>query len=246
MTTHLTEDDLVLLYYGEEDAPEGARGHLETCPDCRRAAEELARDLDQVTPDAAPERPAGYEQWVWARVRREIAASAVAAPRTSGARRWAVAAAAVVAAFLLGRHLPQDVGLAPRPIPEPVRERILLVAVGEHLERSRLVLVELSNAEGGEADLSSEQEQAQGLVGANRLYRMSAEQAGETGVANVLEELERVLVELAHGPSQRTSGELERLQKRIEARGLLFKVKVLETQVKEREKRSIGHRDAVS
>ena len=32
--THLTEEDLILLYYGEPGAPPGARSHLAECPDC--------------------------------------------------------------------------------------------------------------------------------------------------------------------------------------------------------------------
>ena len=76
---------------------------------------------------------------------------------------------------------------------------------------------------------------AENLVEANRLYPQTAAAAGETGVANVLEDLERFLVEIAHSPDTITQQQLEEIQKRIEARGLLFKVRVVGSQIRDRE-----------
>jgi hypothetical protein len=139
-------------------------------------------------------------------------------------------------AFVAGRH-----SSAPSPAPaaadERVRERILLVAVGDHLERSQMLLIELANAPRGRAaDIGIEQGWAQELVGANRLYRQAALRAGEPAVAGVLDELERLLVEVAHAPEQLRPAQLEKLQRRIEARGLLFKVRVLESRVRQQQK----------
>ena len=138
-------------------------------------------------------------------------------------------------AFLLGRQFP---GPAPQALSPAVRERILLVAIGDHLERSQMVLVELANAPSdGPLDVSAERASADDLVSANRLYRQTAARSGEPALAAVLEELERVLVEVAAGPerlvARPTSAELQR---RIEARGLLFKIRVVGSQVREREK----------
>jgi hypothetical protein len=100
-----------------------------------------------------------------------------------------------------------------------------------------MVLIELMNAEGnGTVDISAEQGRAEELVVANRLYRQTASRSGETGVASVLEELERMLLEIAHSPSEVASSELEAFRQRIEARGILFKVRVIGSQVREREK----------
>jgi hypothetical protein len=52
----------------------------------------------------------------------------------------------------------------------------------------------------------------------------------------VLEELERVLVEVAAGPDALAPQDVAELQRRIEARGLLFKVRVVGSQVRERER----------
>ena len=67
---HLTEEDLVLHYYGELDEPGAARAtaHLHECDACRKAFTKLQRMFAMV--DAAPE-PAlseGFERIVWARL----------------------------------------------------------------------------------------------------------------------------------------------------------------------------------
>jgi hypothetical protein len=79
-------------------------------------------------------------------------------------------------------------------------------------------LVELANAPAnGKVDISSEQRAASDLVSENRLYRQTALNAGEAGVASVLDELERVLVEVANSPAEVSSKQLASLQKRIES-----------------------------
>jgi hypothetical protein len=114
------------------------------------------------------------------------------------------------------------------------------VAVGDHLERSEMLLVELVNAgaDGKPVDISTQQQYAEELVGANRLYRQTVVRAGEPGVASLLDELERLLVEVAHRPSSMSAADLADIRSRIESRGLLFRVRVIETQVREKEKQS--------
>ena len=55
---HLTDDELVLHYY-DEDGPDLVRAerHLDTCVDCARAYEGLARTLRAVTPPDVVEAP---------------------------------------------------------------------------------------------------------------------------------------------------------------------------------------------
>jgi hypothetical protein len=165
---------------------------------------------------------------------------------------WALGtAAAIVAAFLAGRGVEQRhqrsaalqheqqaaSAVAERNVStdSSVRERVLLVAVGDHLERSQMVLVELANAQThGELDISTERQYADDLLASNRLYRQTAVQLGETNVAGVLDDLERVLVEVARGPSQVSMDQLAEIQQRIEAEGILFKVKIIGSDVRER------------
>jgi hypothetical protein len=62
----------------------------------------------------------------------------------------------------------------------------------------------------------------------------------------VLEEVERLLVEVAHRPSPIAPDELSALRQRIESRGLLFKVRVLEWQVREKQKEPAPRAASVS
>jgi len=64
-----------------------------------------------------------------------------------------------------------------------VRERVLVVAVGEHLGRTEMVLMELENApvqKGQKAiNISETQRRAEDLVEENRLYRQTALKEGD-------------------------------------------------------------------
>ena len=237
--THLNDDDLVLLHY-HEDAGAEAEAHLASCAACAERLRALGRTLSLASPPEAPERGDDYGAQVWARLRPRLGLAEpsrriVPMRRRLLPRATAVLAlaAALVFAFLLGRRFPDQ----PQPLSAEVRERVLLVAVGDHLERSQMVLVELVNAPTGEAmNVSTQRALADELVSANRLYRQTAARSGEPALTAVLEELERVLVEVAAGPDALTPGDLAELRRRIESRGLLFRVRVIGSQVREREK----------
>ncbi len=238
---HLTEEQLVLHYYGE---PQSALdSHLSDCERCRQEYRKLQRILNSVDSLPVPERSADYGTEVWNRIRPEIGAPSRSWLRWLGWRRAALAAAMaslVVAAFLAGQKASR---LTPAPATAstaPVRERILLVAVGDHLEKSQLVLAELSNLgaeQKGNVDISYEQRSAEDLLGSSRLYRMTASASGDTATASMLDELERVLLDIANGPSQISGDQLQHMQKRIADTGILFKVRVFASNVEQRENR---------
>jgi hypothetical protein len=236
---HLNEDELVLHYYGER-ADGGVQQHLEACEACRANLQSLARVLDAMTALAAPEPAGAYESRVWHRIAPQLERSqahwwtsvgAWFVPRRIGAA-FAMAAL-LVGAFLAGRvsERKQMAGLS-----APVRERIMLVAVGEHLERSQMILIELVNNETkGPVDISGEQQRAEDLIGENRLYRQAALKSGDRAVSSVLDELERVLLDIAHSPSKLDSVEFEQIRQRIEGEGILFKIRVVGSNLRERE-----------
>jgi hypothetical protein len=237
MSDHLSEEDLVLHHYAEA-GPEAA-AHVEACPACAARLEALRRDLMAV-PGDVPERAADYGAEVWARLEPRIERTPrVVALRPRRFLMPAALAASVVLAFLLGRHTQP-----PRPSPAPTvsasaRERILMGAVSDHLERTRRVLVEMAGtaAGPGPVDIAAEQALAANLVANSRLYRQSAERAGEARLADLLDELERVLVEIANAPADLRPEELRDLRRRIASRDLLFKVRALQSQVQERASR---------
>lgn len=110
------------------------------------------------------------------------------------------------------------------------RDRILLVVVGDHFDESERMLVELTNitpSSGDDTDISNERDRAEELLASNRLYRRTALDRGEDNVATLLDELEPVLMQLAHAPSSVSAEELQSMQKRIETKGLVFKLRVV-------------------
>lgn len=235
--SHPSEDDLILYYYGEAGTSPAVEAHLASCAACTEAMAALRRDLSAVTEDPIPARGGDYGPRVWHELQPRLAARP--APRSTPAVRWwapAALAASLLVAFLAGRHFPV-VPAAPTSITAQARDRIFVVMVGDHLERSEMVLLEVANAEGQDpVDMRSARESAQNLVAANRLFRLSASRAGEPGVANVLDDLERVLLEVARGPAQLGPEERAQLRRRIESGDILFKVRVLESTMRSREK----------
>jgi hypothetical protein len=240
--THLNEEQLVLYYYGEAGETAGVEEHLGDCESCRVTYHTLQRVLNSVDSLPVPERGADYEARVWSAVERQLPR------RRSFAARWLtwkpLVVAASMAVLVVGAYLAGRTSLKPRPGQASpvdmaqVRERVLLVAVGDHLERSQMILVELSNAgapKDGHLDISYEQKAAEDLLESNRLYRQTAASAGDVGTASLLEDLERVLLDIAHSPSAVSASQLDDLRKQIEERGILFKVKVFGSQVEQRQ-----------
>lgn len=119
------------------------------------------------------------------------------------------------------------------------RGRVLLAALDEHLHRSEFMLTELNNLDGGvqhaEVDLSREQAVAEELVSDNRLYRRTAIDVGDRQTASLLDELERALLDVAHAPSSATVTQLDDLRNRLDAQGVLFKVRVAGAGMRERQ-----------
>jgi hypothetical protein len=233
-TNHLEDEQLILHYYGEAEAGENVDRHLAACDHCREQYQNLLRVLNSVDAVPVPARGPEYGAQVWQKVAPRIGQSKWQFFHIP--RQWVAAAAMIVlvmGAFLAGRHW--SVPKAPVTIAGTgqVRDRILMVAVGDHLERSQMVLVEIANATGA-ANIAPERAMAENLVEANRIYRQTATATGEPAVAGFLDDLERVLLDIAHSPDEVSGQQLEALRHSIEAQGLLFKVRVVGTQLRER------------
>jgi hypothetical protein len=247
---HLTEDDLVLHYYGELDGPASAlaAAHLHECGACHAAFARLQRVLAAV--DAAPE-PAiadGFERTVWARLQPELQYGRggwTSWFMFSPARLAWVAAVVVLAGavFFAGRLSQPGAGTPAGAVGAAgmdLRERVLLADLHDHLDRSQMMLVDLVSADSErDVDVSIERTRAQQLVSANRLYRQTAVDTGNMALAQVLDELEQVLVDLAASPDHLSSGDLAAMRQRIDDKGLLLKVRVLSSQVQKRQRQQI-------
>jgi hypothetical protein len=258
--THITEDDLVSLAL--DDAPDDLRAsaarHLPACAACTAAMEEIRATLGAAsTGFEVPERGDEYGAQVWAAIEsrlpsREsgISVSDTARPPAAVVARWspwlAAAAALIIAAgsYWLGRQsaTPPSTGVGTTATNAPssaapgsgIRERVVLAALGEHLDRTERTLVELVNSDpGAQVDISAEQAWARDLLEANRLYRQAAGAQGPA-LTQLLDDLEPVLLEIANSPARLTSDEFEGLRARIDARSLVFKVRVTGANVRAR------------
>ncbi len=242
-TDHLEDEQLILHYYGESGEAE-VESHLHACEYCREQYQNLLRVLNSVDAAPVPARGPEYGAQVWQKVAPKIGRSNWRFHLRP--QKWAAAAAMAVlllGAFLAGRHWSGEKPLAIAANTGQVRDRILLVAVGDHLERSQMVLVEIANSKDG-VNIAPERAMAENLVEANRIYRQTAAAAGEPGVAGFLDDLERVLLDIAHSPDEISGQQLEDLRRRIESQGLLFKVRVVGTQLRERSERTADTRKA--
>ena len=234
---HINDDQLILYHYREAEDAEAIRSHLEECEQCRTEYERLQRVLTAVDAAPVPQRSDDYGSAVWNRLRPQLVAKPKAERLVLFPKRqviWALAAAAsLLAAFYLGRYSPHEKPPVTQQPEIGPGDRVLLVAVGDHLERSQMMLIELVNSEGnGTIDISSEQSRVSDLVANNRLYRLAAEREGDRAVANVLDQLERVLLEVANSPSEVPSEEFDTFRRDIEDEGLLFKVRVIGSRVR--------------
>jgi hypothetical protein len=236
--SHPTEDELVLLFYGDATPDDERRlsAHVETCADCQPVWQEIRSSLAAVDAAGIPEPPADFERVMWAKVQREIG-DIQPATRWWAPRFWLPAAslAAVVIAVVIGTQMMPGTDV-PTPGSNETSastqpERALLVAMDEHLERSELLLVELMNAD----QPGFEPAAADDLLLSSRLYRQTATHTGHTELAAMLEDLERVLVEIARGPRELKQNDLDALRTRITDDDLLFKVRVVTDEVRKRQ-----------
>lgn len=147
----------------------------------------------------------------------------------------ALVALSVFVASRAGRSI-----VAPGPEPEMAGSvgssgetlRAGLATVGlRHLERSKLVVLGLATKDVSDstaADWEYERELAIGLLNDTRLYRLAAEQRGLSSLANVMKDLELVLLQasMAEGTDRRALPQIQRL---IQKRGLVHKMDVVAT-----------------
>ena len=228
---HLDQEQLVAHYYG--DGGQEIERHLADCYECRSEFAELQRTLAAILPPNAPARGAGYGGEVWDRVRAHLPEAAPQPAWWRMPRSWAAAGAMamiVAAAFLLGRQSGHNDNVAHIMPAAEVKERVLMVALGDHLERSQMVLLEVTHAADAK-DVDLVRGEAEDLVGSNRLYRQAAVNLGDKKTADVLDQLERALLEIAHSSPDEGRAQIEELRHQIEAQGLLFKVRVIHNNV---------------
>lgn len=220
---HLTEEDLVLLYYSEPAAAE-SRSHLAACSACREAFSSLRQTLDACNSFEPPEPDPAF----LARLPRFITPKVVdIAPRRSRVA-WLAAAAAVIlsVAFFAGRASRQQ-PVVMAGLSQEARARILTITLADHLDRTELLLTEIANS----SDPAVGGDRARDLVSEGRLLRQSV--TGATG--ELLDEVERFMLDVANSPDNKSAVQLAQWRERINQASLLFKVRILQSNLRQKE-----------
>jgi hypothetical protein len=220
---HFEEEQFVLAYYGEID--EVSRRHLEECDDCRAEFRRLRDLLDSVRDYPVPERKGSYGSDVWLRLAPQLNPEPPAAKsRTAWFRWWVLApalATLVVVAFVAGIMT----GERQTGISVKARERVLLMAISDHFDRTQILLTELVHENPESSGLTTQRDTARELLTENRLLRQSAVHMGDVSDADLLDALERVLLDFANS-SAASPNSLMAIQQRIDNDALLFKVRI--------------------
>ena len=247
---HLTEEQIVLHCFGDAEHSAEIDQHLNECLECRETFSQVKAMLASIEPTSVPEPHESLEEKIWLKLQDRLPKrrsgilqrifSPVFTERSFAQRKWATAGAMVVlllAAFITGRFWPRG--------PEKTNsiesaqidpQRVVLVAVGDHLERSQMLLVEIMHTDAKSGiDLSREQAQARDLLDANHLYRLSTGKQGDPSVEAMLDQLERVLAEIANAPHDLSPRDLQEIQNQVQSQGLLFKIRVIGSKVRQEE-----------
>jgi hypothetical protein len=257
-----------MYYYGEGRGRAAIERHLADCPRCTALYREITATLEMIQAPEAPERGDQYGLEVWQRIRQRLPEQSD--PGFLGLGRFAwfgfsgfatagAIAVLVVAAFVAGRSWRQPAATStaarvstpanastPSSSSNPASaangdtsDRILVASVADHLDRSERVLTDIMNLP-ARSNISTEQHRAEDLLRTSRLYRQDAVDAGEQSVAAVLDDLERNLLEIVHSPSTISAADLEQLRRRIDAAALLFKVRVMSDELRQREQPAVS------
>jgi hypothetical protein len=241
-SAHFNEEQFISHHYGESAESAAIEHHLRECTDCARIYAAIERDLVEITAPATPLRDADYGQQVWDSIRGSLRAypeqekkrwfSFAPGSQWKGFAAAAACLLVIAATFFAGRqweHRNTQSQVANNNASDSGKQRVVLVVLGDHLDRSERLLVELKHA-----DPSTEgpvQAEARELLSANRLYRESVKLSGDPTLVNALDHLERVLIEVSNEPASLSQARLDELQKEMNTDGLLFEVRVLRSRV---------------
>ena len=246
---HLEEAELVEHYYKESANMGEIDRHLKACPVCAEQYAELCRILEAVATPTPPARMEDYIEQVWQSI--DASLPVYEKPRSSWMRYhrplgWAAACLLLVAVtFVAGRRWERKQASSVAVAVDPqARQRVVIVFLGNHLDRSERLLVQLNHADGNDLSALPLRTEARELLASNRLVRQSAMQAGDLYVEASLDRLERLLMELANEPDKLTEADLNRLRQEMNTDGLLFDIRVLRSRVNSQGPEQPGARKA--
>jgi len=230
--SHLTDEQLIEHYLAEGANRVVVETHLRICSRCEQAYEEISNAMAVRAPEP-PARERGYGERVWQSIQAPLRPYPPAQkPSYFSWFRLGLAGACLLALFLafaggslwerLHRHSTDMAGSAQQ------KQRVVLLILGDHLDRSERLLVQLSNA-GEDTGVLDEslQNEARQLLPDNRLYRQAIDSESDPIMTAALDHLERVLLEVANSPERLDSAEITRIELGLNTDSLLFQIRVL-------------------
>jgi hypothetical protein len=253
---HLSDEELVALFYGEADADAG--GHLARCAQCTAAMAMLRADIEALTP--VQPLPVGNDcgERIWQALAPQLIAHEPQPRFWLRLSFWPAMGYAVACLLLLamtfasGRlferrqktqlqtphaDTARQIPAAPREqqrggTPDDAQPRVLVVVLGDHLERSERLLVELKHADSDRDELAPVLKvEAQSLLAANANCQQQARKLDDPELGQALDHLGKVLTEIADQRGELDDAAIHHLQTEMESEHLLFEVRVLRSSI---------------
>jgi hypothetical protein len=238
---HLSQEELIDYYYCESPDKSVIEEHLQRCSACAETLAELQGDLAAIEAIEPPARDPAYDDRVWTSLTGSLPAwpqcrrSWFRSDLLRGLSYAAACALLVAGAFYAGRLWEQrgHPHIAAAPIVSfPPHEHVVLVVLGDHLDRSERLLVELKHIDADNAEMIPPlRDEARNLLPANHICRKNAQQSGDPALEGALGHLDSLLDQLANQPGGLNAAAIERLQSEMNVEGLLLEVRVLRTRI---------------
>jgi hypothetical protein len=241
---HLTDQELMEYGYGEGDRA-AIEKHFAACENCEKAYGALQLDLAEMKFEEPPVRDASYGDRVWESLEGRLPAYPARKRSWLGGGLWrnlslaAACAGLVACAFFGGRMWERrEAKIASGNHPAQAQpnthtpQRVVVVVLSDHLDRTERLLVELKHADADNTEMVSPlRDEARSLLPANRICRKNVKREDDPALATALDHLDRLLAEMANEPGGLNSATITRLQDEMNKDGLLFEVRVLRSRI---------------
>ncbi len=241
---HLSEEEIVEHYFADPTSKifRNAQRHLDGCGECGTESAQLADDMNALREMDSEVLSATYGEEVWSRLKDTLPQIEVehrAARRFTwwqGLSYAGACAVVVLGAFQIGRmweHRQHPITPAAKaPPPASAERQVVVVVLGDHLDRSERLLVELKHANGEDAEVVTPlRDEARGLLAANREFLQDAGKGDDEALKEALDHLDHLLSHVANEPGGLNAEGIVRLQKEMKVDGLLFQVRVLRSRM---------------
>ena len=148
----------------------------------------------------------------------------------------AATAALVIAAFFAGRNTSHPAPAITAGLSETARDRILSIALADHLDRAQLLLTEVANMNDSDtAEFANSRTRARDLASEGRLMQQLARNHNDP----LLDEVGRFVLEVANAPDNAGAPEIQTLKQRIDSEAPA-KVRIIESNLRIRNSATSG------